>query len=85
MSEAHVGRELQPLLGLIVGIHASSITLQLRVVHNTLILQITGTGVVVQTVLHTADADVVLLTKRIVEGLVVPVIGSIVVLTVAVA
>ena len=69
MREGHVGTDLQPLLHLVVHIQTSGITLHIRVVHNTTVLQVAGAGIVVQFVGHTAEADVVLLTERSVESL----------------
>ena len=84
MRVAHVSTDLQPLLHLIVNVQTSGVTLHVRVVYDTAILQVTSAGVVVQLVGHAAEADVILLTERVVESLVVPVIRCIVVLTVAV-
>ena len=63
MGVAHVGTDLQPLLHLIVHVQTGGITLHVRVVNNTTVLQVTGAGIVVQLVGHTAEADVVLLTE----------------------
>ena len=84
MRVAHVCADLQPLLHLVVHIQAGAVTLHARVVHNTTVVQVTYAGVVVQTVGNAAERSVVLLTERVVECLVVPVIGRIVVFAVAV-
>ena len=78
----HVAGDAQPVASLIVHIHTTIVTLQTRVVHDTLIVEEANTCIVAQTVAGTAQVDIVLLTETVVDGLVVPVIGSIEELTI---
>ena len=85
VGEAHVGGELQPVLGLIVHIGAACVTGIFRVVHDTAVLQVAHACIVAQAVAAAAGRHIVFLTEAVVEGLVVPVIGPVGVGTIAVA
>ena len=80
--ERHIGGQFQPLLSLILHVGTCSVTLILRLLHLSAIVQIASAGEVTQPSGIAAYRSVILLTEGRVDGLVVPVIGQIVVLTI---
>ena len=85
VGEAHGSDELDPVLGLILGVDTAGVALVVGVVDDTAVLQVTCTCIVVEPAGGAAGGNVVFLAIAGVEHLVVPVVGEIVVLTVAVA
>ena len=85
MAEAHGGGHLEPLLHLVVGVDTAGVTFVLGVADDTAVIHETAARIVVEALAGTADGKVVLLTERVVEDFVVPVIRRIVVFAVAVA
>ena len=85
MSKRHVGAQSQPFLGLILHVCTTRVAVVFRMFHLTAVVQIADAGVVAETARVTADRSVVFLTKCTVNGLVVPVVGGVIVLTVPVS
>ena len=81
---ADIGLELDPGPDLVVSVYTGSVTLVSGIVDETTVIEVTEAGVVVEIVRSAAHGEVVLLTERVVEHLIVPVVRLIVVLTVAV-
>ena len=80
MCIVHVSSKAEPLLCLVVSLDATCKALVVRVIGDTLVVQVVGTCIECATVCCTAYAEVVLLTQTIVIDLVFPVVGSDIVL-----
>ena len=84
--ETDIATDLQPLLGLVIGLHTGRITGEARILDDARIVEVTGREVVVEAFRSTRDGDVVLLAQvAAAEQLVVPIVGGVVILPVGVA
>ena len=85
MGETQPGGELQPILCLIVNGRAAGIAFVFRLVDDSTVIEIAHPGKVVEFAVGTGHRSVVFLTERVVESLVIPVVGRVVVFAVAIA
>ena len=85
MGETQPGGELQPILCLIVDGRAAGIAFVFRLVDDSTVIEIAHPGKVVEFAVGTGHRSVVFLTERVVESLVIPVVGRVVVFAVAIA
>ena len=85
VGETDVGTNREPLGHLVFSVEAGVEALEARTLDDTLIVEIAEAAEIVEAVVGTGDAHVVLLTELCVEGLILPVVGRIVIGTVAVA
>ena len=82
MCKAHISCQLQPLFRLIIYVYTSSVTLVARVFNSTTIIQVTSTCIIVQTITGTRNRKIIFLTERVVNGLIIPIISSIIVISI---
>ena len=74
MSEVDIGPHLQPVLSLVVSLDASGITFEIRVIHDTLVLQVTQGSIEVHLLATPCDVHIVFLSQGMTESLIHPVI-----------
>ena len=74
MGKVDVRAHLQPVLGLVICLNTGSISLEIRIIYDTLVLQIAQGSIVGHLVATARNTHVVFLTKRMAESLIHPVV-----------
>ena len=74
MGKVDVRAHLQPVLSLVISLNTGSISLEIRVIYDTLVLQIAQGSIVGHLVATTGNTHVVFLAQRIAESLIHPVV-----------
>ena len=74
MGKVDIRSYLQPVLSLVISLDTGSIALEIRVIYNTLVLQITQRSIISHLIATTRNTHVVFLAQRIAESLIHPVI-----------
>ena len=85
MGESNITADGQPLTSFILYIGTCVVALETRAFDSTLVIEVSEGCIVIQFVRSTTDIDVVLLSQCSLERLVLPVIRSVVVLSVGVS
>ena len=74
MGKVDVRAHLQPVLGLVISLNTGCISLEIRIIYDTLVLQIAQRSIVGHLVATTGNTHVVFLAQRIAESLIHPVV-----------
>ena len=85
MGVAHVRGHLHPGLCLVLCVDSGCISVESRIVHDAAVIEIACASVIFQLACGSAHGNVVFLTEGVVEGLLVPVVRTVVVFPVSVA